>query len=110
MPNNFVVFCIPRTGSYHLTSLLDSCPDVVCLGELFKPGRLELPEAYKGRIDISRPKARDARPDAYIKQVRDIDPESNFGFKLFRQHAKRGPRLKRLLFGPRWHTVMLLRD
>lgn len=34
---DFAIVCLARTGSSHLVSLLDSHPDIRCLGELFNP-------------------------------------------------------------------------
>jgi len=106
----FVVYCAPRTGSYHLTSLLDSAPDVVCHGELFKKDRMELRPSHKERLDKRGVKWRDNHPWAFIKKVKELDPERHFGFKLFREHARRVQRLKGILNGNGWKKIALLRD
>ena len=108
--SNFVILCRPRTGSYHLTSLLDSCPDIICHGELFKPARVELRSSHKQRIRIRRSARRDRQPMAFIRQVRDLDPDLHFGFKLFTTHVSRVPELEKLLASRNWKLIILQRD
>lgn len=109
-PTKFVIYCAPRTGSYHLMSLLDSAPDIICHGELFKPQRIELRPTHKERFAAMPPCRRDAKPMPFLCQVRALDPDRHFGFKLFRQHLGRVKPLRRLLRGGGWKTIALYRD
>jgi len=110
MPTQFFIYCIPRTGSYHLSSLLDSAPDVVCHGELFKPERLELRGVYKSRIQVTTVQERDSAPLDYLGSIRDLEPDRNFGFKLFPQHANRVPAIRALFKDRDWKIIILARD
>jgi len=107
----FVVYCAPRTGSYHLTSLLDSAPDIVCHGELFKQGRVELAtSSHSDKLANFRPPMRDRRPWVFIRKVRELDPGLHFGFKVFREHVRRVKRLQDLMANEHWKKLALLRD
>jgi hypothetical protein len=110
MPGKFVVYAWARTGSYHLTSLLDSCEDVICHGELFKPGRIELRPRLREKVLIDTPEQRDATPFKYIHQVRTLMADKHFGFKLFPSHVKRVPRLGNVLSDKTWKVIGLFRD
>jgi|GEM_PF-4171676 len=52
MPHDFVVLSTMRCGSYHLTSLLDSAPDLTCLGEIYKPRKVELPRPLLRKLRL----------------------------------------------------------
>ena len=41
-PPKFVIVTLPRSGSYNLVSLLNSAPDIICHGEVFKRDVVEL--------------------------------------------------------------------
>ena len=110
----FVVFCQPRTGSYHLVSLLGSAPDIVCHGEAFKPGRIELrPEALAalglGPDDIAR---RNADPVGFVERLHALStPSAILGFKLFVNHVVAHKGLRRaVLHAPAWRKLVLQRD
>lgn len=110
MPNKFVIYCFPRTGSYHLTSLLDSCSDVSCYGELFKPGVIELPAERRRMVKAGGPVQRDKHPLDFIEKVRLSGSKKIFGFKVFQQHVKRVPKLKTLFGRISWKKVILYRE
>lgn len=107
MPNNFLICAYPRTGSYHLVGLLNSANDIVCHGELFKEGVIELQPGY--HVNITR-EERDRDPIAYIRALQALKPQDNFGFKLFQSHVAKNPALRGLLHSPDWKKVILVRD
>lgn len=110
MINNFVVFCIPRTGSYGLVSRLDSTPDIACYGEIFKREYIEIDEEIKKSLLINSIEERDDNPYAYIDEIKSYNPDKHFGFKLFFQHVNRIPKLNSILKNKDWKRVLLLRD
>lgn len=110
MPEKFIIFARARTGSYHLVSLIDSCSDVVCHGELFKPHRVELRKSFRAKVGIRSPAIRDAAPSKFIQKVRKLTPDAHFGFKVFPSHAKRVPTLNKLLISKEWKIIILCRD
>jgi LPS sulfotransferase NodH len=110
----FVVFCQPRTGSYHLVSLLGSAPDVVCHGEAFKPRRIELQPAALAVLgfepdDIAR---RDADPVGFVERLHALStPSAILGFKLFVNHVVGHKGLRRAVLHARgWNKLVLHRD
>jgi LPS sulfotransferase NodH len=110
----FVVFCQPRTGSYHLVSLLGSAPDIVCHGEVFKPGRIELlPQALAALgIAADDVAARNADPVGFVERLQALStPAAILGFKLFVNHlvAQKGLR-RAVLLAPGWRKIVLQRD
>jgi LPS sulfotransferase NodH len=110
MTGNFVVYSCARTGSYHLVSLLDSCDDVVCHGELFKLGEIELRLQFNSKLLVNSPERRDAAPLKYIEQVRRLTPTKIFGFKLFFNHVTRVIILQKILLENDWKVIALYRD
>lgn len=110
----FVLFCTPRTGSYHFVSLLASAPDVDCHGEAFKPGRVELAPAVLAALGMggADAAARDADPLGFVERLRALTPpERAFGFKLFSNHvAARKVLRDALLWAPAWRKIVLDRD
>ena len=106
----FVVYSIPRTGSSHLASLLDSAPDIICHGELFKQNKVQLRQPYCEKIPAFAIRNRSNRPSAYLKRLRALTPECHFGFKLFRQHVIKSKRLESIIRNPNWKKIALIRD
>lgn len=110
MPGKFVIFCYPRTGSYHLASLLNSCADVVCHGEVFKRDRVELGPSQMQNLGSPTVADRNADPSAFLDKLRELDRDKIFGFKLFRDHTRKVPHLRSLLGDPSWKKLILVRD
>lgn len=110
MPNNFIIYCFPRTGSYHLMSLLDSCDDIICHGEVFKPNRIEIGPWHKKHVGFTSPSSRDEQPIRFIRRLRALNPHKHFGFKIFQTHVHRVPQLDRLITHPVWKTILLYRE
>ena len=110
----FVLFCTPRTGSYHFVSLLASAPDVDCHGEVFKPGRVELAPQVLAALGTTPGDAgaRDADPLRFVERLRALTPPSRaFGFKLFANHVGTHKALRdAVLWSPAWRKIVLDRD
>src|ERR1700741_3016246 len=107
----FVLFCTPRTGSYHFVSLLASAPDVDCHGEVFKPGRAELAPQVLAALGTTPGDAgaRDADPLRFVERLRALTPPSRaFGFKLFANHVGTHKALRdAVLLAPAWRKIVL---
>ncbi|CAN5690803.1 hypothetical protein BH23PSE1_BH23PSE1_01560 [soil metagenome] len=110
MPQDFVLFCEARTGSYSLVSRLDSCPGIVCHKEIFKRKRIELPGAHLDRLSIRSVEARNAAPRRFLAELRALDPGRIVGFKLFNTHLRWTPGLEAHLQAPATRRVVLWRD
>jgi len=110
MPANFVIFCEARTGSYNLTSRLDSCPDIVCHGEIFKRDKIELRRHHREKITTQNVAQRNADPLAFFEQIRRLNPYKIVGFKLFNHHMHWAPKLGQHITKPETKRVILWRD
>jgi hypothetical protein len=110
VPNDFVVFCEARTGSYSLVSRLSSCPDVICHGEIFKRARIEVPRFHLGRLERRTIQARNAEPMEFIAELRAINRFKHFGFKLFNHHLAWAPETVAYLTSSQVKKVVLYRD
>lgn len=112
MPHDFVVLSTMRCGSYHLTSLLNSAPDLTCLGEIYKPGKVELPLPLLRQLGLKMrdTDARDGMGAGFLDQLARATPGSALGFKLFPPHVANGPPfLRPELFSGRRRIVALIR-
>lgn len=110
--SRFVILTLPRSGSYHLASLLGSAPDITCLGEIFKPNKVELPPPLAASIgfaeaDVAR---RDADPRAYLGQIMQHCDQPIFGFKEFQANLGRLRLRKSIAFSPDWWKIYLTRN
>lgn len=83
--NRFVIFCTARSGSYRTVELLNQFPSIVCHGELFKPGRIELDKALQSAVKFDVAK-RDKTPLVYMNSVYRLSPAKITGFKIFNSH------------------------
>jgi hypothetical protein len=106
---NFVVFCEARTGSYNLVSRLNSCPDVVCHGEVFKLNRIELPRYHAQKVSIRQPAERNRRALAFLAELRAVNPFKSFGFKLFASHLIWAPDAVRYVLASDTRRIVLFR-
>lgn len=88
--NSFVIITLARSGSYLLVEQLDQAPGCSCLGEIFKPQTIELKPALRSAMQAKgwTVPMRDRRPRAYIDTIRQLQPETTSGFKIFLSHSK----------------------
>jgi hypothetical protein len=110
LPQDFVLFCAARTGSYSLVSRLSSCSDIVCHGEIFKRDRIEVSRYHRLRSAFKTVQARNADPMGFIADLRAINPFRHFGFKLFSQHLSWAPGAVAYLKAPAVRKIVLYRD
>ncbi|MDO5656830.1 MAG: hypothetical protein Q4G36_00670 [Paracoccus sp. (in: a-proteobacteria)] len=108
----FLIVTEPRSGSYHLASLLDSAGDVTCLGELFKARRIELSDEWQARSgyatgDMAR---RDADPGAFLDRLVRVAGTPVFGFKEFSTRLVAAPLNALLLQDSGWKKLFLTRN
>jgi LPS sulfotransferase NodH len=125
--SNFVIVAQPRSGSYHLCSLLDSASDVICHGEVFKKERIEISPWHANRLGVGKSllgpaksslgigessiSKRDADPLDFLHKLRGLDPDKIFGFKAFPTHLTQRKELhSNVLMSPHWRKVFLLRN
>lgn len=110
--SRFVIVTQPRSGSYHLTSLLDSAGDVTCLGEILKPDKVELPEALalKTGYALTDVEKRDADFPAYLERLISECGSSIFGFKEFVSRITRARLGPQTLRSRSWRKIFLTRN
>ena len=108
----FLILTLPRSGSYHLVSLLDSAPDLTCHGEVYKRERIELAPPLRRRLGLAGAEVarRDAMGAAFPRALEALSPGRATGFKAFPQHLRGLPHRKALLFAPGRARVILTRD
>jgi len=110
MPQNFILFCGPRMGSYSLMSRLNSCPDTICHGEVFKKNLIEISKFHASRVSYKNQAARDSDPIGFINELRSINRHKNFGFKFFHLHLSWAPDVVHYLKAPETRRVILYRN
>lgn len=111
MKKNFVIVTLPRSGSYHLASLLDSASDIKCYGEVFKGNKVELPARTLAKLGLgaSSTTERDKEGSALLERLFDLSPEPVQGFKAFPdQLARSGIRVS--LHRTGWKYIFLVRN
>ena len=111
--SNFIIVAQPRSGSYHLCSLLDSAADVICHGEIFKKERIEISQWHRDRLgtEIGEVAQRESDPLGFLLKLRGLNPHKNFGFKAFPTHLTlRGDLYSNVLYSPDWRKVFLMRN
>ena len=105
-----VILATPQTGSSHCVDLLDSHPQITCLGELFTPkgtvmselgmrNRKVIVEAGKSPLDFLERVTTKLEKHAKCKPV--------FGFKLMLHHDPRV--MDHILEDPSWKVIVLER-
>lgn len=107
--SDFVVFCDARTGSYNLTSLLNSADDVICHGELFKKGQIEVSDFHRRKLGTRHLAERNHNASAFIAELRRINPFKHFGYKMFASHLIWAPGAVEYLTAPATKRVILWR-
>ncbi|MDO5605748.1 MAG: hypothetical protein Q4G25_11370 [Paracoccus sp. (in: a-proteobacteria)] len=108
----FVIVTQPRSGSYHLASMLDSAPDTTCLGEILKRDRIELPPDLAARAGIDRADVdgRDADIAAYLARLLAACETPVFGFKEFRSRIAQSGIGPLTLRSRHWQKIFLYRN
>ncbi|WBU61044.1 hypothetical protein [Paracoccus albus] len=108
----FMIVTQPRSGSYHLASLLGSAPDVTCLGELFKPNAVELPPWLRRQVGFARSDTalRDADPHGYLALLMAHCEKPVFGFKEFLDRIYARGIGKQTLRSRHWQKIFLFRN
>ena len=112
-PGRFVIVTLPRSGSYHLVSLLGSAKDVVCHGEVFKRERIELGAWHLEKMKVKAEDVglRDEKPLKFLDRLRSLNGRKIFGFKLFPQHLGNSTTLRDQLLGDSsWKKIFLFRN
>lgn len=107
--SEFVVFCDARTGSYNLTSLLNSAEDIVCHGEVFKKGQIEVSDFHRRRLGQRMIAERNHNAPAFIAELRRINPFRHFGYKMFASHLIWAPGAVEYLVARTTKRVILYR-
>jgi hypothetical protein len=117
-PTRFCVLTVPRSGSTHLVSLLNSHPQVSAYEELFlaRPVRKEMCWVAEGspeRFFHFRQKISWPRPIStfrYVSTIHGFDHTANaVGFKLMVAQAISFPELLACLYGWNYHVLFLVR-
>jgi hypothetical protein len=107
--SDFVVFCDARTGSYNLTSLLNSAEDIVCHGEVFKKGQIEVSDYHRRKLGQRHIAERNHQAAAFIAELRRINPFKHFGYKMFASHLAWAPGAVDYLMAKTTRRVILYR-
>ncbi|KGJ04976.1 LPS sulfotransferase NodH [Paracoccus halophilus] len=112
MRRRFLIVTQARSGSYHLTSLLDSAGDVTCLGEIFKPDKVELPAdmALKTGYGLRDVDKRNADYAAYLDRLMSGCDSPVFGFKEFLDRIARSGLGPATLRSRDWRKIFLTRN
>lgn len=107
----FVIATQPRSGSYHLVSLLDSADDVRCYGEVFKKRYVELPGSHLRVLGMAKDdmELRDRDAGQFLDDLFRIEAKQVQGFKAFLEHLEPAgladPRSR-----PDWKYIYLMRN
>jgi len=110
---NFVIVTLPRSGSYHLVSLLDSASDVVCHGEVLKANYIELRQFYLDKLKLNKSDVatRDQDRLGFVQRLRAVNRFKNVGFKIFPDHVNRDQDfVDGLMNNPAWRKLFLFRS
>lgn len=86
---DFVIIAVSRTGSTHLSSLLNSDSRIVVHPEIFHPNNIWYrrgSDAFAIMADISLER-RDADVDGFLRRLKAIEPGKLLGCKLFPGHG-----------------------
>lgn len=104
LPNRFVIFNFPRSGSNFLCTMLNNHPDILCHSEMFNPKKIfyskDFHELYGGEQSVPREDLVLGKIGLGSKRERDYEPEkflmkiwhhnygnSAVGFNLFPTHV-----------------------
>ncbi|MDO5621427.1 MAG: sulfotransferase domain-containing protein [Paracoccus sp. (in: a-proteobacteria)] len=112
MTTQFLILTMPRSGSYHLSSLLDSAPDITCYGEVFKDQRIELPKDILHTLNLAPQQVaqRNADPMGFLDRLTKATATPIMGFKEFPARLLPLGLWGRLVASPDWRKIMLHRN
>ena len=88
--SNFIIYSSPRSGSSWICDLLDSHPQIVCLGEIFHNSKLitGADNSFNKEIVTNfNIKQKNERPFDYFRHLKNNSSAKYFGFKVFPRHA-----------------------
>lgn len=108
--SGFVIFCEARTGSYYLTSLLDSASDLTCHGEIFKKNKIELSKWHGRQMSDWTVSERNLNPEKFIESLRALNPKRPVGFKMFNTHLKWAPGALKYITNVNVKKIILVRN
>jgi len=112
--SRFVIITQPRSGSYHFKSLLDSAEDIVCQGEIFKKGAVEIDCCLIAKLGLNKDDMteRDQAPFAFVNRLRNLcSADKIFGFKAFWPHLEpHKPLINKIILNPEWKKIFLVRN
>jgi len=104
----FVIIGSQRTGSNHLVSLLNSHPEIVCYGELFR-NRYDIlkniPKISENYSDINYRKSNFISLLHYLDQLNYC---KTWGFKIFPEHSQKI--IENLIQKNKFKIVLLQRE
>ncbi|MEO0710979.1 MAG: nodulation protein NodH [Pseudomonadota bacterium] len=101
----FILFAEMRTGSNHLEQLINSAPEVSCLGEVFNPTFIGHPnEEVLAGFDLA---TREKDPIGCLNALKEATP-GLMGFRFFHDHDPRV--LDRVIPDPRVAKIILRRN
>lgn len=106
MRTNFVIISPGRTGSNHLSSLLDSHGDVLCHGELF--GEKNISFANENKLHLNNENFRKFLPYLFTKYHLAVDRKYNaVGFRLLLDQNQK--LIKKIVVDRKIKKIFLLR-
>ena len=100
---NFIIFGQGRSGSSLLKDLLDSHPEIDCLGDFLHKNQLQKKFGFFRHLIAQY-------PIPYIYYFKNKSEKSIFGFKLFNQHVKNIERTVATLYKKEWKIIHLHRE
>lgn len=121
--SNFIIFGTQRTGTILLVRLLDSHPDVICMGELFHDAdysghvKLPVPRYIKYRNSSIRRKInylirKNSSIENYLASLESTyrGEQSAYGFKLMVNQLHKNPHLYKYLDDNNFKIIQIVRS
>lgn len=103
----FAILGLQRSGTTFFRRALDDHPDIVCHGEIFRPGRVSTFPPPVGKDMMADKATRDADPVAYLDRLLSFYETGFVGFKLLLAHS---PPVLREICRRRYHLIALKRE
>ncbi len=108
----FMIYTYPSSGGYQLRKQLNQLSDVYCHGEVFKNGKVALPDwhahilGFKEKTDQEAVAARDELPYDTAMQLSSLNPHKHVGFM---GHSSQPP-IHWILIFSNLTVLILIRD